>query len=436
MGVNKMLKKIISFSLSIAMLTMISGCDISSLPNQISEKVSVSNKNTAYPVQVGTDKINSKPEKVLVLDDNVADILITCGYTERIVGCSTDCTQSELNDIKKYGSDINPRTDIISNANADIVFASPDISYEDYSEMKENGTIVLRMAPANNIDCLDTLYSNICTIMSGNIEGDKLGTEYAKSVIDNMEKSNSNTVVKGCYLYDIDGKNAVTNDMFENDILKYAGVQNIATDLDTSGILPISKILASDKQQGFAFYILCENGMKDKILQSDTFKNSNVVNKNRVIEIPSEYLSRQGNSAVYGINYISQAIHKNSNRTGESLADDYGIEISDGMSYTLYDEDSYVLAIQQRLNDLEYLSIEPTGYFGQSTADAIKAFQINNELNRRDGVANKETIERLFSTTAFSALTTNTKTSETATKASDENLTNATEAPTVTTAFE
>lgn len=431
-----MFKKIISFSLSIAMLTVVSGCDISSVSNQISEKISGSNKITDYPVQVGKDKINSKPEKVLVLDDNVADILITCGYTDKIVGCSTDCTQTELTDVKKYGSDINPRTDIISKANADIIFASPDVSHEDYNDMKENGNVVLRMAPADSVDSLDILYSNICTIMSGNIEGDKIGMDYAKALTDNMEKASSNTVVKGCYMYTINGEKAVTNDMFENDILKYAGVQNIATDLDISGILPISRILASDKQQGFAFYILCEKGMKDKILQSDTFKNSNVVNKNRVIEIPNEYISRQGNSAVEGINYISKTIQDNKNRAGKSLLADYGIEIFDDMSYTLEEEDSYVLAIQQRLNDLDYLSIEPTGYFGQSTADAVKAFQINNELNRRDGVADKETIEKLFSTTAFSAVITSTTSSSATTEVTDETSSTATEAPTIIAPFE
>lgn len=430
-----MLKKIISLSLSIAMLTAISGCDVSSVSNQISEKISNSNKITDYPVQVGRDKINSKPEKVLVLDDNVADILIACGYTDKIVGCSTDCTQAELTEVKKYGSNINPRTDIISKANADIIFASPDVSHEDYKDMKKSGTVVLRIAPANSIDSLNTLYSNICTIMSGNIEGDKLGMDYAKAVTDNMEKAISKTVVKGCYIYDVDKEKAVTNDMFENDILKYAGVQNIATELDVAGALPVSKILASDKQQGFAFYILCEKGIKDKILQSNTFKNSNVVNKNRVIEIPSEYLLRQGNSAIEGINYIAKAIQDNKNVTGKNLANDYGIEIFDGISYTLDEEDSYVFAIQQRLKDLGYLSIEPTGYFGQSTADAVKAFQINNELNRRDGVADKETIERLFSTSAFSAVVTTTPSATT--EATDEaSSTTATEAPTIITPFE
>ncbi len=438
-----MFKKVISLSLSLAMLTAVSGCTVSDVPNQISEKLSNSNKVTAYPVTVGVETIESKPENVLVLDDNVADILIACGYTDRIIGCSTDCTQAELKNTEKYGSDINPRTDIISQANADIIFASPDVSYEDYKDMKESGTLVLRMAPANSVDTFDTLYSNICTIMSGNIEGDKLGTECAKRVVDSMDKATSNTVVKGCYLYSIDRVSAVTNDMFENDILRYAGVQNIATDLDYAGILPINKILATDNQQGFAFYILCEKGLKEKIIQSDTFKNTNVVNKNRVIEIPSEYLLRQGNSAVSGIKYIEKAIKDNNNRKGKSLAEDYGIEIFEGISYTLDEEDSYVLAIQKRLKDLGYLSIEPTGYFGQSTVDAVKSFQINNELNRRDGVADKETIERLFSTLAFSAVTTSVIPSsaqpegatEGATEATTEGVTEgATEATTEATA--
>lgn len=389
------------------MLATISGCSISEVTSQISEKLTSDNKVTAYPVSVGAEQVDSKPERVLVLDDNVADILIACGYTNRIIGCSTDCTQKELKATEKYGSDINPRTDIISQADADIIFASPDVSYQDYKELKESGTLVLRMAPAKSIDTLDTLYSNICTIMSGNIEGDRLGTECAKRVVDSMNKATSNTVVKGCYLYSLDRVNAVTNDMFESDILQYAGVQNIATELDFGGILPVNKIIATDNQQGFAFYILCEKGLKDKILQDVTFKNTNVVSKNRVIEIPSEYLSRQGNSAVSGIKYIEKAIKDNSNRKGKNLAEDYGIEIFDGISYTLDEEDSYVLAIQKRLKDLGYLSIEPTGYFGQSTADAVKSFQINNELNRRDGVADKETIDRLFSTIAFSAITTN-----------------------------
>ncbi len=426
-----MFKKIIALSLSVAMLTAASGCDFKAVSNQISNKLSVDSKATAYPVTVGKEEIYSQPEKILVLDDNVADVLITCGYTDKIVGCSTDCTQAELADVQKYGSDINPRTDITANADADIIFASPDISYEDYKDLKKGDALVLRMASATSVDNLDILYSNICTIMSGNIEGDKLGEAYAKAVIDNLEKNKSDTIVKGCYIYSIDKAIAVTNDMYENDILSYAGVQNIATEMDMHGKLPFSKITAVDKQQGFAFYIFCEKGLKQQILQSDVFKNTNVVNKNRVIEIPSEYISRQGKYSASGVAYIANAIKENGNRQGESLAENYGIEIFDGISYTLDEEDSNVFAIQQRLKDLGYITIAPTGYFGQSTADAVKSFQINNELNRRDGVADKETIEKLFSTAAFSNVNTGIISSQNTSNTIPE----ATEAPTEASTF-
>ena len=50
--------------------------------------------------------------------------------------------------------------------------------------------------------------------------------------------------------------------------------------------------------------------LKNKILQSDEFKSSNVVNKNRIVEIPSVYLTRQGNTAVQGIKYIESQLAK------------------------------------------------------------------------------------------------------------------------------
>lgn len=418
-----MLKKIIALSISVVMLSAMAGCDVSSISVE-NIKASITEEQTEYPVQIGHDIVNEQPRKIVVLDDNTADILIACGYTDNIIGRSSDCTQTELKDVKEYGSDKNPRTDLVNKLDADVIFASSDIAYSDYESMKSDDKVVLRMAQATSIDNLETLYSNVCRVMSGNISGKNIGTEKAKAITDSLEKAeNKNSVIKGCYLFTTDGRSAVTTDMYENEILQLAGIQNIATDEDKNGILPVNKIISADKQEGFPFYILCEKGMKNKILSDDNFKNTNVVNKNRVIEIPSEYISRQGNTAIEGVAYIANEIKKQSVATGKSLASDYGIELFEGISYTLDEEDSYVLAIQQRLDDLGYLPIEPTGYFGESTAEAVKEFQVNNELNRRDGVADKETLERLFSTSAFSRATpikSETPTATTATEAPTE----------------
>ena len=395
-----MIKKILALSISATMVCTLAGCDISSSVTDI--KSTIQNEVTNFPVNTGYEIIEQAPEDIVVLDDNVADILIACGYTNKIVGKSSDCTQSELKDVKEYGSDKNPDTNAVNKLDADLIFASPDINYSDYKAMKNDNNIVLRIATTNSIENFDTLYSNICKIMSGNIDGTKLGEEKAKYIVSELKSSESNSVIKGCYLYNLDGQSAVTNEMYENEILSLAGVQNIATEYDRKGNLAISKILAADKQEGFPFYILCEKGLKSKILSDENFKGTSVINKNRIIEIPSEYLNRQGKSAIEGVKYIKNALKTQSVESGKDISKDYDITLFDGISYTLDEEDNYVLAIQKRLDDLGYLPIEPTGYFGDSTAQAVKDFQINNELNRRDGVADQETLERLFSTSAFS----------------------------------
>ena len=398
-----MIKKILTLSISATMVCTLAGCDISSSITDI--KSTIKNEVTNFPVNTGYEIIQQAPEDIIVLDDNVADILIACGYTDKIVGKSSDCTQSELKDVKEYGSDKNPDINAVNKIDVDLIFASPDINYSDYEAMKNDNNTVLRIATTNSIENFDTLYINICKIMSGNIDGVKLGEEKAKYIVSELENSESNSVIKGCYLYNLDGQSAVTNEMYENEILSLAGVQNIATEHDRNGNLSISKILATDKQEGFPFYILCEKGLKSKILSDENFKGTSVVNKNRIIEIPSEYLSRQGKSAIEGVKYIENALKTQSVESGKDISEDYGITLFDGISYTLDEEYNYVLAIQKRLDDLGYLPIEPTGYFGDSTAQAVKDFQVNNELNRRDGVADQETLERLFSTSAFSRIT-------------------------------
>ena len=63
---------------------------------------------------------------------------------------------------------------------------------------------------------------------------------------------------------------------------------------------------------------------------------------------------------------------------------------------------------------------------GKKNYGFMFSMQINNELNRRDGVADKETIEKLFTTTAFSNVNTSIITSQNTANTTPE----ATEAPT------
>ena len=386
---------------ALTVLCAVSGCDIK---NSVSEIKDIEKKKKKdFPVKAGYCEIEEEPESVVVLDDNAADILIACGYADKIKGRSAECSQIELEDVRELGTVLKPETDKIKKLKADIVFVSTRTDYRIYEKIKSENKHVLRISDADSFDDFKNVYTNICRIMSGNIKGEKIGEEKCSDIMNSVRRFESDIVVRGCYIYGLDGKSAVTPDMYGNEVLSLAGVKNIAAEDDLGGNMNISRIVNADKQEGFPFYILCSEGLRSEILNNEQLKSTNAVRKNRVIEIPAEYFTRQGKTAVRGLQYIVSAIKSQSSSSGKNVAEDYGIEITDDMYFTVESEGDAVMAIQKRLDDLGYLPIKPTGYFGESTADAVKSFQVNNELDRRDGIADTETLKRLFSTSAFSS---------------------------------
>ena len=83
--------------------------------------------------------------------------------------------------------------------------------------------------------------------------------------------------------------------------------------------------------------------------------------------------------------------------------------VMDGTTYTLLfsgaaptymaqvgDEGDDVIAIQERLIELDYLKAGSTGYFGTETEEAVKKFQKNNKL-KEDGKVGRNTKEAIYS---------------------------------------
>ncbi|NLG36534.1 MAG: peptidoglycan-binding protein [Clostridiales bacterium] len=63
------------------------------------------------------------------------------------------------------------------------------------------------------------------------------------------------------------------------------------------------------------------------------------------------------------------------------------------------DEGDNVILLQMRLSDLGYFDTQITGYFGQVTEEAVKAFQKENKLTQ-DGQVGQQTSDVLFSNEA------------------------------------
>jgi len=106
----------------------------------------------------------------------------------------------------------------------------------------------------------------------------------------------------------------------------------------------------------------------------------------------------------------------------------------------LGDTGERVAELQRRLKELGYMNVEPTGYFGQKTYNALRQFQTAADLTA-DGVAGQNTLNVLFSdnapkltTTTTTITTTTTTTTTAATTAATASANSESAAATTTTA--
>ena len=89
----------------------------------------------------------------------------------------------------------------------------------------------------------------------------------------------------------------------------------------------------------------------------------------------------------------------------------YGNNASANTTYSTlreYDEGTSVKKMQYALYELGYYDGKVDGVYGETTKDAVRAFQSNNGLSPVDGIAGNKTLQKLYSSSAKSATAPNT----------------------------
>lgn len=366
-------------------------------------------QTSEYPVQISHYTIKEEPQKAIVLSDNAADVISNCGYTLKLTARSDECTQKGIDTLPSVGSKSSPDTDAIINMGPQVVLADQTLAEEAYEKLTQAGIAVLRFVPAKTRTELELLYQNIGRIFAGNITGkaagDKAVQDLFSALDDNMRKiPDSNVIYTACYLFDLKGQ-AVTGDMFANELFTDSGIVNVASDL-SGGYLDF-EILQNQNPQ----FIFCAEGMKAQLAKDANYKKLNAVQKGRVVEISADLMQRQGQGALDVVKAMTEAVYPSlsgGTQNTKSVAGQYGIQLEgltlkleDGADNADDDQDgkrSAVLAVQKRLDDLNYWPLdETTGYYGETTAAVVKEFQTANGIANPNGVCDEKTLAILFS---------------------------------------
>ncbi len=373
-----------------------------------------SNNGGDYPVKIANYTFNEKPKSIVCLNDSIADILIACGYADRITARSDECTQEELSEVPSVGTRSRPNSQKILDVNPDVVFADKSLAEETREKIEKSQIKVMTMANASTADELKTLYQNLCAIVDGNNTGRENGKNKSDNILmmlTDLQRLVPEKEVQAtaCYIYDIEG-NSASNDTFAGKLFDYANAINVcSSQLAGKDMLEIIKL--SNPQ-----YIFCAIGLKEKLLSDDELKNLSAVKNGNVFEINAMEFQRQGNSMTEVVTYIIESMYpelkdsessveessKEESSKEESIIEvkaDNSLEITEDMNFVLGEESDDIKKIQNRLKALGYFSEDSTGYFGELSVNAFMSFEKTNGLEV-DGEASYQDLKLLFSADA------------------------------------
>ncbi|MBQ8132941.1 MAG: ABC transporter substrate-binding protein [Clostridia bacterium] len=434
------MKKIIALAAASVLMLSTAACSVSS--------------GKEYPVTVANHTFTTKPTSVVCLSDSVADILIACGYSDAITARTDECTQEELSSVPTVGSKHNPNVKKIEDVSPDVVFTDSSVSEDVIRKLDGDNVKVMNMIKARNGDELTILYRSIGAVMDGDESGKENGKKKAASLLGTLDKlsnviKDSDVVTTVCYLYDENGT-AATSSSLCGKLFDYAKLDNICTS-DNTNVQQNEAIRLSNPQ-----YIFCADGVKEKLLSNEEYAGIDAVKNGKVYEINADVFERQGDTMTEVLSYIIETVHpelvnspdpdedsstedskqesskeasntetntepskqeskdeaskpesstepskqeskaETSKQESSKITADQSLDITDDVYFGQGDNDEEFKKVQQRLKNLGYFNDDVTGYFGEISAAAFKAFEKNNGLDV-DGFASTEDLRLLFS---------------------------------------
>lgn len=366
-----------------------------------------------YPVTIGTVTLKNQPAGVVVLSANLADVILALDYEIQLKAKSAECTQSDLSVLPNVTADDAKQ---IKSLGADLVLTDTNITDAQLTAMNQEGITVLKIPKATSREDLDRLYSQVGAALKGAMTGYERGKKISQSIfltIDDISRiiPQSTTLTTVAYLYDTNG-GVVTGDTLEGKLIESAGLVNAAAD-GTGNKMAAADLLRADPK-----YIFCPTGTKAKLAQSDEYKKLTAVKEGRVYEMDAGQMLWQGREMIDAVSFMAGTVYPellkgdissgtssgavSGTASGTASGTTSGASSTAGTPGATLKKDSQgpdVLKLQNRLLELGYLFVKPSGLFAEGTEQSVKDFQLLNGLEVT-GIADTKTQQLLYSADA------------------------------------
>ena len=250
-----------------------------------------------YPVTIGDTTINKEPKKIVVLNDELADIISYLGYDIKMVGRSNEVDQDFLYIVPSFGPATSPDVAMITDAQADLIISDNTLNANIKQSLESAGVTVLTMNKPTTLEELYTVYINLGKALGGSEAGALKGESRYNDLhkmLDTLNTATSSVVQTAAYLY-LDGSGQLctfVKGTLEHTVFSYNGCTNVF--LNQSEPL----VNATELKISSPNYIFYDTpAVLDYLSTVPEFANINALVNGHTMQIPIKQFQRHGNTA-------------------------------------------------------------------------------------------------------------------------------------------
>lgn len=261
-----------------------------------------------YPVEVCGITLESAPKRVVVLSPSLAEIISDMGFSDTLVGRSKECDYPEtVSQLTATGSVLLPDIDEITKLKPDLLLVQTQPSDSISKLFKEKNIPVIVVPAARRFEELQTVYTNIGKIFSGDKTGLSKGIAHMKALSDALKSITEATApfsaekpVVAVYITDSFG-HAATGDTVLHYLITSAGAVNAAG----SG----KEWIADKDMLSKADVVFCPDQLTENIKVMANLANSPAIKNGRVYGIQAAAMERQSQRMIDAVKVMAQKMY-------------------------------------------------------------------------------------------------------------------------------
>jgi len=252
-------------------------------------------------------RLEAEPMKIISLTPSLTETVYAFGLGDRLVGRSSFCDfPAEVADVTDLGPLSDPNIEMIIALEPDVVLMSTHYSEEVVASLEEAGIPVVILLAQETFDGVYEILNLFGQVVGAPETAETIVTEM-KEEVDYLTNAVKDVEKKTVYyaLWFGNGDSTATGDTFIHQMLVMAGLENIAADAKDWGY-NLETLLEKDPH----FVILSDKyDYKTNFMTSEGYMELTAVKEDRVLELDTNLLDRQGPRLVEGLRALIELMN-------------------------------------------------------------------------------------------------------------------------------